>query len=42
VTVIGREENEQITAADIAAWQGTIPYEVLCKVGQRVTRVYKN
>lgn len=42
VTVIGRDENEQITAADIAAWQGTIPYEVLCKVGQRVTRVYKN
>lgn len=42
VTVIGREENEEITAADLAAWQGTIAYEVLCKIGQRVTRLYKH
>ncbi len=41
VTVIGRQEDQQITAADIAAWQGTISYEVLCKIGSRVTRVYK-
>lgn len=42
VTVIGRDENEQITASDLAAWQGTIAYEVLCKIGQRVIRLYKN
>ncbi len=41
VTVIGREEDQQITAADVAGWQGTISYEVLCKIGQRVRRVYK-
>ena len=39
VTVIGRQEDQQITAADLAAWQGTIAYEVLCKIGQRVMRV---
>jgi alanine racemase len=41
VTLIGRQEGERISAADIAAWQGTIPYEVLCKIGNRVTRAYK-
>ena len=41
VTLIGKQEDEQITAADLAAWQGTIPYEVLCRIGQRVKRVYK-
>lgn len=41
VTLIGRQEEQQITASDLAAWQGTISYEVLCKIGQRVTRLYK-
>ena len=41
VTVIGRQEDQQITAEDLAAWQGTISYEVLCKIGQRAVRVYK-
>ncbi len=41
VTVIGRQESQQITASDLAAWQGTIAYEVLCKIGNRVTRIYK-
>jgi len=41
VTVIGKQEDQQITASDLAAWQGTISYEVLCKIGQRVTRIYK-
>lgn len=41
VTVLGRQETEQITAADIAAWQGTIPYEVLCGLGPRIARIYK-
>ena len=38
--VIGRQGNEQITAADIAQWTGTIPYEVLCRIGPRVPRQY--
>lgn len=41
VTVIGKQEDQQITAADLAAWEGTISYEVLCGIGKRVTRVYK-
>ncbi len=41
VTLIGKQEDQQITAADLAAWQGTIAYEVLCGIGPRVIRVYK-
>jgi alanine racemase len=41
VTLIGKQEDQQITAADLAAWQGTIAYEVLCGIGQRVKRVYE-
>jgi alanine racemase len=39
--LIGRQGEEHISAADIAAWQGTIPYEVLCGIGPRVPRVYR-
>jgi alanine racemase len=42
VTMIGKQVDQQITAAEIAAWQGTISYEVLCRIGQRVTRIYKD
>lgn len=41
VTVIGKQEDQQITADDLATWQGTISYEVLCGIGKRVTRIYK-
>jgi alanine racemase len=41
VTLIGKQEDQQITAADLAALQGTIAYEVLCGIGQRVKRVYE-
>ncbi|HLW45399.1 MAG TPA: alanine racemase [Acidimicrobiales bacterium] len=40
VTLIGRQDGEEITAADWAARLGTIAYEVLCGVGTRVPRVY--
>lgn len=39
--VIGRQGKLEITAADLAAWQKTIPYEVLCGLGPRVRRVYR-
>ena len=39
--LIGRQGSEQITAADLAVWQGTIPYEVLCAIGTRVTRIVR-
>ena len=41
VVLIGSQGREKITAADIADKTGTIPYEVLTSVGQRVKRVYK-
>ncbi len=41
VIVIGRQGKEQITANEIAEKTGTIPYEVLTSVGQRVQRIYK-
>jgi alanine racemase len=40
VVLIGSQSGERITAADIAAKIGTIPYEVLCGIGSRVPRVY--
>ncbi|RJQ22378.1 MAG: alanine racemase [Nitrospiraceae bacterium] len=41
VVLIGRQKKEKITAADIAAKIGTIPYEVLTSIGRRVRRFYK-
>ena len=38
--LIGQQGQERITAADLATWQQTIPYEVLCAIGQRVPRHY--
>jgi alanine racemase len=40
VTLIGRDGDEEITAADLADLAGTIPYEVTCSLGMRVKRVY--
>lgn len=40
VILIGGEGETRITADDIAMWRGTISYEVLCDVGERVERIY--
>jgi len=32
---------EEITAAEMAGWIESIPYEVLCSIGKRVPRVYQ-
>ncbi len=40
VVLIGRQGREFITADEIAAKTGTIPYEVLCGISNRVPRVY--
>ena len=37
---MGRQGNEEITADDLAAWQETINYEVLCLIGGRNQRCY--
>ena len=40
VTLIGEDGDERITAEDLAAWAGTIPYEILTNINTRVPRVY--
>ena len=38
--LVGRSGSEQITAEEIAAWAGTISYEILLSCGSRVIREY--
>ena len=40
VVLIGRSGNEQITAVDHARWSGTIAYEILCNLSERVVRYH--
>ena len=40
VTLIGRDGEEEITAGEVAGWEGTIHYEVVCALSKRVPRVY--
>jgi len=40
VVLIGRQGPEEITADEVAELQGTISYEVLCRIGPRVPRTY--
>ncbi len=40
VVLIGRQDDEEITAREIAAAIGTIPWEVVCRLGSRIERAY--
>lgn len=40
VTLIGKDQEEEITAEEIANLTGTIHYEVTCNISKRVPRVY--
>jgi alanine racemase len=42
VVLIGRQERERITAWDQADLADTIPYEILCNIAARVSRVMKD
>jgi alanine racemase len=42
VTLLGRDGVEAISVDDLAAWAGTINYEILCGISKRVPRVYKD
>ena len=42
VVLIGRDGEDRITAEDIAAWGGTISYEILLSVGSRVERIFQD
>jgi alanine racemase len=38
VVLIGQSGDERITAVDHARWAGTIPYEIICNLSERVVR----
>lgn len=38
VVLLGRQGEQEVTADDLAAWMGTISYEVVCGVSARVPR----
>jgi len=40
VTLIGRQGKNQITAEELARLSATIPYEIVCGLGNRIPRVY--
>jgi alanine racemase len=40
VVIVGEQQSESIGAREIAASIGTIPYDLLCRVGARIQRVY--
>ncbi len=40
VVLLGRRGTEEISAAEMAGWAETIPYEVLCAIGKRVPRSF--
>jgi alanine racemase len=40
VVIIGRQGTQEITAREMAAAIGTIPWEVVCRLGARIERKY--
>lgn len=37
---LGEQGSEQITVSEMAGAIGTIPYEILCRIGSRIERIY--
>ncbi|MDD5120605.1 MAG: alanine racemase [Candidatus Omnitrophica bacterium] len=42
VVLIGSQGSQRITAEELADLSGTIPYEIVCGLGSRIPRVYKD
>jgi alanine racemase len=40
VVIIGAQGSDRIDVREMAAQIGTIPYEILCRIGSRIERVY--
>lgn len=40
VVIFGAQREERIDVGDVAAWDGSLNYEVLCRISKRVVRVY--
>ena len=41
VVIIGRQDADELTAREVAASIGTIPWEVVCRLGARIERRYE-
>ena len=41
MTLVGKAGDDEIRMTDLARWAGTIPYEIPCLLGRRVTRIYR-
>jgi alanine racemase len=42
VVILGSQGEDRIDVREMAAQIGTIPYEILCRIGSRIERVYEN
>ncbi|MBU4376958.1 MAG: alanine racemase, partial [Candidatus Omnitrophica bacterium] len=42
VVLIGKQGNNEISCEELARLAGTIPYEIVCSITNRVPRIYKN
>ncbi len=40
IVIFGRQGAGEITADDVARWDETLSYEVLCRISKRVARIY--
>ena len=40
VVIIGRQGDGCIDVREMAAQIGTIPYEIMCRIGSRIERTY--
>jgi alanine racemase len=40
VTLIGRDGKDEIRVDELARWAGTLPYEIPCRIGKRIRRLY--
>jgi alanine racemase len=41
VVFIGEQDGDEITAREMAAAIGTIPWEIVCRLGARIERRYE-
>ena len=42
VVLLGEQHGARITVTDMAETIGTIPYEILCRIGARIERIYNS
>jgi alanine racemase len=40
VVLLGTQDDEQVDVREMAASIGTIPWEILCRLGSRIERIY--